>query len=241
MQNANDDYFAPETSPEPTPVADLDNLIAQKERELRPFLLRMEELRLQFIAEFTEFAVQWYEEVARKYVVKYPEVTLAMSKEQLGVMKSRVMALQAATGSLAKKVLADPKVWWHLEPYLHDTSQYELLGNDQVGNRFPDRVDNPVRRILGELGKVLEEFGYNVTTKASQKSAYPEFWFCLPDDELKEAQPFYPHLLVWSVAMQSTIRMYNTQYKDAYVLFVDIEKFKEQKKKQQAIDLWNST
>jgi hypothetical protein len=219
----------------------LDELILQRERELSPFRSRMEELRLQFVNEFTEFAEKWFEEIARQYVVKYPEITLSLGKERLAAMKACVVSLQREAAKIVKTVMSDPKIWWHMEPSLHDTSQYEQLGNKDVGNRFPAKVDKPVRRVLGELGKILGDFGYKVTTQISQRSAFPEFWFSPPEAGSVEALPFYPHLLVWSEEMQFTLQKYNDQYKKAYDIYLEVEKLKEEKKKHQASQLWDST
>jgi len=241
LQNVNSEYSVPDYEPDPSPVGDLDGLIRLREQELRPFIGRMEELRLQFINDLTDFAIRSYQEFARQYVLKYPEVTLALSKDELASMKARVAVLQENASKVVRSVFSNAKIWWHLEPSLHDTSQYELLGNSDVGNRFPEKVDKPVRRVLGELGKVLEYFGYNVTTTVPQKKGGEEFWFSVPDSELSAPEPYYPHLLVWSDEMQGIIQKYNTEYKKAYVIFVEIEKLKAEEKKQQASQLWDST
>ena len=74
----------------PTSSEDLDVSIQKKERELRPLRWRMEELQIQFTNEFTEFAAKWFEETAKEYVTKYPEITLSLTKEKLALMKANV-------------------------------------------------------------------------------------------------------------------------------------------------------
>jgi hypothetical protein len=50
--------------------------------------------------------------------------------------------------------LSDPETWWHDTPHVDSSAgTYEQLGNDQVGNKFPEVLDKLVRRALGHLGK----------------------------------------------------------------------------------------
>ena len=226
----------------PTPSENLDVSILKKERELRPLRWRMEELQIQFINECTDFAAKWFEETAKEYVTKYSEITFSLSKEKLAFMKAKVNNLAKNSNRIVKAALLSPEVWWHQEPQMHDDfSEYEQLGNDQVGNRFPEKIDKPVRRALGELGRVLEEFGYRVTTQIIKKDSFPEFWFSPLEGTEKDAKPYYPHMLVWSKEMQYTLQQYNTQFKKAIVLFNEIQKLKEEQKQHEASKLWEST
>src|SRR3990170_5625045 len=141
-------------------------------------------------------------------------------------------------GKIICEALPNPKVWWHKTPRVHESvAVYEQLGNEKVGNKFPEVLDKPVRRALGELGNVLEQFGYGVTTGAF-KASYPEFWF-EPKDGSDTIRPFFPHLFDWSDEMQDTIAKYDVVYKKAIVLFDEITMLKEEKKKQEAATLWD--
>jgi len=221
---------------------DLEVLIQKKEKEFSPLCSRMEDLKQQFTSDTTEFAAKWYEQTAKEYATKYPEITLSLTKEKLAAMKAKVNNLTKNASKIVKEALSNQDIWWHQTPQLHDSfSQYEQLGNNETGNKFPQKIDDPVRRALGELGTILEQFEFNVTTNPSLKAAYPEFWFNIPKDPQAEAQPYFPHLLVWSEEMQSNLQKYNGQFKQAIVLFNEIQKLKEEKKKLQASQLWDST
>ena len=217
----------------------IDALIRSKEAELEPLLLRMEEIRLQFIDDVTRFASDWYEEKAKEYATKKAEVTLSLGKEKLALMKVQVNELVLNASKIVNESLTDPEVWWHKTPHVNASpSAYEQLGNDQVGNKFPEVLDKPVRRALGELGNVLEQFGYGVTTGALRAS-YPEFWFESKDGAGYHVRPFFPHLYEWSSEMQYTIAKYDGVYKRAIVLFNEITMLKEEKKRQEAKELWD--
>jgi hypothetical protein len=154
-------------------------------------------------------------------------------------MKRQVTTLSRNARNVINNALSDPAAWWHRAPRVNEPiAAYEQLGNDKVNNKFPEVLDKPVRRELGELGNVLEQFGYGVTTCA-QSSAYPEFWF-ERYSQSGAIQPFFPHLFEWSQEMQDIIMEYDGVYKRAIVLFDEITKLKEEKKRQEVAVLWNS-
>jgi hypothetical protein len=216
---------------------DFESTIKKKKNELQPLLAKMEELRRLFVSEVVEFAAKWYEETARVYVATHSEITLKMTKEKLASMKASVNDLIRSSEKSVTSALSDSDVWWHMAPAKN--SQSSMYG--QFDNRFPETVDRAVRRALGELGGILEQFGYGVTVSGSNKSSYPEFWFETSEDPENPVRPFFPHLLVWSEPMQDTIGKYSAVYEEALTLVNEIENLKEEQKKQQARDLWDIT
>lgn len=215
-----------------------DVLIRRKQAELEPLCSRMEALRLQFVGEVVVFAERWFEETAKNYVTKYNEVTLGLGKEKLAGMKVAVGELVRNAGRIVGAAMSDPAVWWHLSPRKHD--YYALY--EQLGDKFPEVVDKAVRRALGELGGVLGEFGFGVTTDGGGKGSYPEFWFEVSEGAgLGGARAFFPHLLVWSEEMQYTVQRYDGLFKRAVKVFNELEELKEEQKRQQAKELWEST
>lgn len=212
---------------------EIDLLIESKEAELLPFRSRMEELRAQFTQETIRFTADWYEVTAKEYVMKYPQATLSMSAEKIALMKSKINNVVRNTENNVKKQLGNPELWWHEKPHLHDSiDRYK-----QVGDRYPEVLDKAVRRALGCLGMVLEDFGFNVSASGSTIS-YHEFWF----ESLVGAQaiPSYPHLLKWTKAMEGILREYDGHYQEAMGLYNEIFQLKEEKKRQEALTLWNS-
>jgi predicted DNA binding CopG/RHH family protein len=220
---------------------DLDNKITEKEAELTKLRDQMEHYRLQFIKDTGLFAKSWFEETAKNYVVRHPEITMSMSEEKLAQMKNMVNELIENAQKIVNDALSRQGIWWNLKPKKNESfSSYEQLGDESVGNKFPASVDRPVRRALGKLGVVLEKFGYKVTVNESNVWAYPEFWFETIEEE-GSVVPCFPHLLVWSEAMQSTLQQYDALFRSAIVLFNEIEKLKGEKKKQEISQRWDST
>jgi hypothetical protein len=218
---------------------DLDVSIQKKEAELQPLRQRMEQLRLQFTSDTAKFAAKWFQETAQLYVTKKPEVTLNMSKERLADMKQKVINLTKNADALIANALSGPNLWWHQDPRKEDSIyQYQ-----QVSTRFPELIDKPIRRALGELGTILEQYGYGVTVGVASKETYMEYWYerAADADSISPPHPYFPHLLVWSAEMQNTMNRYDNVYKQAFKLFLEIQKLKEEKKRRRASDIWNST
>jgi hypothetical protein len=211
----------------------LEILIQRKEAELLPLCSHMEEFKKEFIKETVNFASEWYKKTAKEYVTKYPEVILDMSEEKIAKMKIKTNEIVGNSEKIVKDELDNPELWWHQKPHLHNyADQYT-----QIADKYPEILDRAVRHILGYLGTILEAFRFHVTVNSNTR--YDEFWF-EHQTNTNQTIPFYPHLLKWSEAMQDTIRKYNTQYKHAITLNDEIQKLKEQKKKQEAISRWDS-
>jgi hypothetical protein len=213
---------------------DIDILILNEETKLQPFISHMKEVKTEFIEETTKFASEWYSNTAKKYVTKYPEITLNMSEEKIAIMKNKINKLVKDSEKIVKDELDNPDLWWHQTPHLHDSiEQYT-----QIADKYPEILDKAIRQALGRLGTVLEEFRFNVTISGNTGS-YKEFWF----EQLSNSDktiPFYPHLIEWTKEMQDIIRKYNGQFKQAIMIYNEIQKLKDQKKKQQAMARWES-
>ena len=150
----------------------IDILIQKKEAELLPFCTRMEELKLEFIKETVNFASKWFEKTAREYVTKYPEITLHMSEEKILEMKNKINLLVENSEKIVKAKLNNPALWWHLTPHPRDSiSKYT-----QIADKYPEILDQAVRRVLGSLGVILAEFSFHVETMGDTGS-FEEFWF----------------------------------------------------------------
>lgn len=220
---------------------DFDSLTQKKQAELDVLKSSMDDMRLQFIRNTTAFIAEWYEENAKIYVTTNSNITLNLGKERLGEMKLKVNELAKNASKIASEVLANPKIWWHLEPH---NGQEFLSPYSQYGYSFPDILDKPIRRALGRLGSILEEYGYGVKTKPTHAGIPQSVWIEYTTDSTypkPTAQPYYPLRLEWSQDMQDTVKQYNELYKQGIGLFREIENLQHQKKVKQSTDLWDSS
>jgi hypothetical protein len=194
----------------------------------------MEELKEQFSKEIVDFASKWFRKTAKDYITKYPEVILSMNEAKIAGLKRRLNDLVEDSERMTKAELNNPALWWHLDPHLHESVERYL----QVADKYPEVLDRAVRRILGRLGVLLEEFGFRVTASGNTSTFY-EFWFERPIGT-HGATPCYPHLLLWTEAMQNIVRLYNAQYVPALRLYNEIRQLMEEKQRQEALTLWDS-
>ena len=156
-----------------------------------------------------------------------------MDEEQIASMKAKVNELARNSEKIVKDELNNPDLWWHQKPHLHDSiDQYK-----QIADKYPEILDRAVRHVLGHLGIILEEFKFHVA--ASNTGAFREFWFERSVDS-GQTIPYFPHLLEWTEEMQGTIREYNDQFTEAITLYNEIQRLKEEKKRQQALKRWDS-
>ena len=211
---------------------ELDVLIKKKEAELLPFCLSMEELRLEFTRKTIDFVVEWYPKTTKEYITKHPDVALKMSKERIALMKTKVNTLVKNAENTVRHEFDNPALWWHQKPNLRD----DINKYKQVADKYQEALDRAVRRVLGNLGTVLEEFRFSVTT--SNTGVYREFWY---ENSLRQTTvPCYPHLLEWTKDMQYIIQECDVQIKKAIALYKEIVELKDEKKRQEALIRWDS-
>ena len=214
---------------------DINVQIEKKETELSGFLQCMDELKSEFLNETAHFVSEWYKKTAKEYVTKYPEVTLSLKEPQITQMKTQVNTLINDAEKNVRAELGNSALWWQQKLRLHESIELYL----QVADNYPEILDRAIRHVLGRLGLILEESKFNVSANG-EIGSYKEFWFEKKGGEGSVSVPNYPHMLKWSSEMQQTIQKYNIQYKKAMPLYGEIQKFKEEKKKQEALDRWDS-
>ena len=212
----------------------IDSDIQSKESELSLLTQRMEEQKIEFIKETVVFAADWYRKTVKEYVSKYPEITLNMSEEKIARMKTRISALIQSNEKTIDE-LSNTSLWWHQKPNITDSvEQYT-----QIADKYPVALDRAVRRALGRLGLILEEFKFRVNASGTV-GIFQEFWYEPGKDAKTPSVPSFPHLLDWSSGMQTAIRKYNVHYVQGFKLFREIQVLKDQKKREQAMSRWDA-
>jgi hypothetical protein len=218
----------------------LAETLAIKESELLSLCSKMNEAKLQFINDTYRFAAKWFEDTVKQYMLKYPDVSLNLSTHRFNELKTKVRMIVAGSKEISERRLLESEIWWHEKPDLHTAvSQYDQLGNQQVGNKYSEVIDRAVRVVLGELGVILEEFGFNVRTSITKGTHHQEYWF--QKSEERTTSQYFPHMLEWSKPMQETLQEYNQLYKIALLKLQEIQTIKDEIKRKKIIDLWDST
>lgn len=109
------------------------------------------------------------------------------------------------------------------------------------GSKCPEIIDQPIRKGLGKLGVLLEEYGYNVATKSGSYGYEVSVWnnknvSPYPTNPV----PYYPDSLDWSSDMKVLMKRYDELCKQAHEAYSNIKRFQQSKIDKQAADLWDS-
>ena len=110
----------------------------------------MQEIKLHFINDTSQFAAKWYEATAKQYITKYSDVSLKLPTQRFSDLKAKVRRVVADSKEISERALSQSGIWWHEKPELHTAvTQYDHLGNQQVGDKYSEVIDSAVRVTLG--------------------------------------------------------------------------------------------
>ena len=112
----------------------LEDLLTTKESDLLYLCSSMQKIKSQFINVTSDFAAKWYEDTARKLIVKYTNVSLNLPPQRFSDLKIKVRKLIEESKVISEKTLSQPGIWWHEKPDLNTAvTQYDQLGDQQTG------------------------------------------------------------------------------------------------------------
>ena len=191
-----------------------------------------------FIKATGAFFVIWYNSAARHYVISGSQNTISLGKEQLAQLKVKLKDLTDNSEKYVNEFLNADSLWWHLSKSEGDNF---VSAYSQYGSKCPEIIDHPVRKGLGKLGVLLEEYGYNVATKAGSYDDKVSVWnnknvSPYPSNPV----PYYPDSLDWSSDMKALMKRYDELCKQAHEAYSNIKRFQKSKIDKQAADLWDS-
>ncbi len=213
--------------------------IEATERALAEVVHRQEELRREFIPAAGKFAAVWWANQATCEVERTHSVTEKLSDEQLKQLKAEVQALIAGAEQHVEEFFADATAWWHLQPELvvelkPAAAEYSYSA---YGNRHPDRIEKPLRLVLGKLGPVLEKYGYLVDSHRGP--AWRE-WDASGNYHPPGARPRYPFSLEWPKELTDLVARYATEMESAGRLIREILNLRGKRKQAAAKKRWDA-
>jgi hypothetical protein len=212
--------------------------IYSEEEKLLKYKIEMQTVHQLFIKATGAFFANWYNSVARHYVISGSQNTISLGKEQLAQLKVKLKDLTDNAEKDVNEFLNVDSLWWHLSPNEGDNFVYAY---SQYGSKCPENIDHLVRKGLGKLGVLLEEYGYNVATKAGSYDDKVSVWnnknvSPYPSNPV----PYYPDSLDWSSDMKALMKRYDELCKQAHEAYSNIKHFRQSKIDKQAADIWDS-
>jgi hypothetical protein len=202
------------------------------------YKIEMQTVRQLFIKATGTFFSVWYNSTARQYVISGSQNTISLGKDQLAQLKLRLKDLTDNAEKYANEFLSADSLWWKLSP--KDGDNYVSVYS-QYGSKCPEIIGQPIRKGLGKLGVLLEEYGYKVATKAGSYGDEVSVWnnknvSPYPTNPV----PYYPDSLEWSTEMKDLMKKYDELCKQAHEAYSNIKRLEQSKIDKQAADLWDS-
>ena len=205
----------------------IDTSIANLQKQLELDKSEMEEIKKQFIEASAVFIANWYSLTAKNHVLKDSQNTLRLGRDILSSMKIKLKSLMDDSKNIANEFLDERSLWWHFAPKIEINNGSPYL---QCGHKCPEIIDKPIRKALGKLGVLLEEYGYNINTKGGNSGDDVSAWnnknvSPYPTNPV----PYYPDSCDWSKEMIDIMRSYDETYKKAYSAFSGIKLLNQSK------------
>ncbi len=198
----------------------------------------MQTVRQLFIKATGVFFANWCNSAARHYVISDSQNTISLGKDKLAQLKVKLKDLTDNAEKYVNEFLSADSLWWHLSQNEGDNF---VSAYSQYGSKCPEIIDHPIRKGLGKLGVLLEEYGYNVATKAGSYDDEVSVWnnknvSPYPSNPV----PYYPDSLDWSSDMKALMKRYDELCKQAHEAYSNIKRFQQSKIDKHAADLWDS-
>jgi hypothetical protein len=206
----------------------IDAQIAQKQTELEMLKSQGENVYIQFVNDVTIFLSNWYDKETISYVKRDSDRTVALGKEKLSEMKRKLKSLTDESGNIATKYLINTEICWHLLSYeeidsrSHDTtadiSRYRDNGHKELDDGLHTACEK-IREILKPYGYIPRSYGRGDHTG--------ELRYC-------------PYRLDWSEQMKINMKLYGDLYEKAKFISQQIARLNQEKKEDQAKNLWDA-
>jgi hypothetical protein len=211
-------------------TSEFDAAIAEAEAALAATRTQMEEARQRLAATITDFVTPWFAEQARLAVERNPDRAKELGVDGIRALKADVAALTDRLPELVKGELLDAVTWAHLEPGWDESDPWKTNPRYNYSavsqHRQADTFDKPLRRILGQLGPILEAHGLGK----------PDDW---RNASGGSAKPYYPFGVDWTAEMKAAAAQYADLYGELRMHNQKRHESQAAKERAEAQDLWN--
>ena len=208
---------------------DYDAEIKKLEEDFQSKIEILEGIYQEYIVASTDFFANWYMNTAESIVKGEPEITKGLGKEYLTAMKQKVRELQDKTDDIVSSEMDKNKNWYH-----KDTLSVQP-------NYFSDspsiEEEQTLRRIAGQLGPILEEYGY-IEVNYAKRLGWRER---NRDGSINSdnPNPIYPYTISWGDDQKELMRKYHDLMEKAKSTKSTTDRLKSEKEKSEAKDLWD--
>lgn len=212
---------------------DYDLLIEEKRREIAETKMEMEQLRLRFKGELSDFAEEWFKAYAKQLIVNNPETAGQLTDAELKDLKSEVERLASGAIELVDAHFDKENLWWHLKENTYGYTEY-------MDKRLPAVLSEETSYLFGRLGLLFQNKKIiKVGIESTYKSEGYKFDFVIEQGG-KRNELRLRHLGDFPLRLTSLMKDYSKLHEKAKSAQSQIERLLAEKRRTSLGDLWDS-
>ncbi|MFP3509407.1 hypothetical protein SB775_07015 [Peribacillus sp. SIMBA_075] len=200
-------------------------LIKEKEKQKQELITQMEVLKEKYLEQLIVFVDLWIEKESLSTIKSNPDKVIDLGESRAKELKNEILKLRAGSSELVYKNMNSQHIWWH-------TNQDKALyyGN---GYKLLDRIDKPIKKMLGVLGGLLNDYGIiKISTGygAFSSSEASSNW----------SNEGYKLRITYSDELYATNKAYVSLISETQGINLEIEELENKKKRENVEDWWDS-
>jgi hypothetical protein len=196
-----------------------DGEIAAANQRLKQLNESLVLIRREFLSNAATFLKSYFDKEARDQVMKNPDMTNSLGDERLKQFKDEVRELQKDVANICAKLVNADEHWWDGQEII---SRFEVRSD---GKTYV--LDKPMRLAAGQLGPILERYGY--ADGRSWREHSPG---------ASEGKPCSPDF-VWPVALKEIAKKYRNTINDAKLQIEELSRLDKEKRSCEAGERWD--
>lgn len=207
-----------------------DEEIARKQTELETKKELMGHIHTVFKQRLALYFNKLYAEKAKKLVTDNAEKSYEVGADNLKLLKHDVQLLIERSHELINEHLDKEELWWHQK---ENSKTYRHI-ND---HRIPDFLEEQLRLVYGELGKVFEK--HKIITIREHSDTLTNTGG-MSDFGRKNGKVRYSYSFDLNEDVLQALNHYSEEHRKATALISQIEDLKKEKSVTQIGDVWDS-
>jgi hypothetical protein len=207
-----------------------DVRIAEVESHLNRLRSQMEPITRGFGEAAAGFLSEWYFQQMEEMRKAHSEVVMALGKDRIHILKAELNGLVEQVPDRVEQEFSQGRYWTHRKERLDDPPQEVMLylvERGQPSGAFATGMS----KLLGELGGVLEKFGFPV------RDSNEDVW-----GRKTISQPgHYRGAFGWPVGLLSPLQQYHPLCKEYVAAYLGLQEAKQEKEAAMANELWDAS
>jgi hypothetical protein len=208
-----------------------DVRIAEVESHLNRLRSQMELITRAFGEAATEFLSEWYVQQLEEMRQANSEVVTALGKDRIHMLKAEVNGLVGQVPERVEQEFSQGKYWTHRKERLDDAPAQEETHYLVEKGQPPAAFASGMSKLLGELGGVLEKYGFPVGDCGDDVWGRKSL--------LQEGQ--YRGAVGWPPSLLSPLQQYRPLCKEYVSAYLGLQQAKHDKGVATANELWDAS